>query len=71
MRTQKEKMTFKCKDDCTLTKHTWQFALFFCVYSGSLGVALMSVLYKPKIDMIFFLKWPYTKKVPVLLIHVY
>ena len=52
MRAQTENTTFSCKDDCTLTKHTWRwtysaFQCLFYLYSVSLGDALTTADVQP------------------------
>ena len=52
MRTQTENITFSCKDNSTLRKHTWHWTYlplryFFYLYSVSLGDALTTVAVRP------------------------
>ena len=52
MRAQTEKMTFSCKDDYTLKKHTWGWTYsalqyLFYLYSVSLGDALTTAAVRP------------------------
>ena len=49
---QTEKTKLSCKDDCTLTKHTWRWTYFalqylFYLYSLSLGDALTTAAVRP------------------------
>ena len=58
MRTQTENASFLCKDDCTLTKHTWRWTYSAIPLSSIFDINDHSNVYM-SLNILFFLRYTY------------